>query len=118
MYHTGILQTVILLCLISEFFANRIMAQKKHSFVIDKDRNSFMKDGVPFRYISGSMHYFRVPRCHWDDRLKKIRAAGLNAVERYIYSPFFNVTILLIFPLINIAATELFQQCIRLTQPV
>lgn len=33
---------------------------------------------------SGAMHYFRVPRPYWRDRLKKIRAAGLNAVETYV----------------------------------
>ncbi|KAK9881123.1 hypothetical protein WA026_014471 [Henosepilachna vigintioctopunctata] len=33
---------------------------------------------------SGSLHYFRVPKPYWRDRLRKIRAAGLNAVETYI----------------------------------
>eukprot|EP00795_Rhopilema_esculentum_P012840 gene12840-3585_t len=60
------------------------MASNQRSFTIDKDNNCFCKDGKPFRYISGSMHYFRVPRCHWNDRLMKIRAAGLNVVESYI----------------------------------
>ena len=33
-------------------------------------------DGQPFRYVSGSLHYFRVPRPLWQDRLRKIRAGG------------------------------------------
>lgn len=33
---------------------------------------------------SGAFHYFRVPRAYWRDRLRKIRAAGLNTVETYI----------------------------------
>lgn len=33
---------------------------------------------------SGAFHYFRVPRTYWRDRLRKIRAAGLNTVETYI----------------------------------
>lgn len=33
---------------------------------------------------SGAFHYFRVARPYWRDRLKKIRAAGLNTVETYI----------------------------------
>lgn len=33
---------------------------------------------------SGAMHYFRVPREYWRDRLRKMRAAGLNAVETYV----------------------------------
>ncbi len=53
----------------------------QRSFKIDYEGNCFLKDGKPFRYISGSIHYFRVPRFYWNDRLKKMRAAGLNAVE-------------------------------------
>lgn len=33
---------------------------------------------------SGAFHYFRVPRPYWRDRLKKMRAAGLNTVETYV----------------------------------
>lgn len=33
---------------------------------------------------SGAMHYFRVPKEYWRDRLRKMRAAGLNAVETYV----------------------------------
>ena len=54
------------------------------SFVIDYDNNRFLKDGQPFRYISGSFHYFRVPKYYWVDRLKKMKAGGLNAVQTYI----------------------------------
>eukprot|EP00118_Oscarella_pearsei_P015948 m.148471 g.148471 ORF g.148471 m.148471 type:complete len:138 (+) comp38498_c1_seq18:27-440(+) len=54
------------------------------SFTIDYDNDRFLKDGEPFRYISGGMHYFRVPRPYWADRMKKIRAAGLNAIQTYV----------------------------------
>uniref|UniRef100_A0A6P7FG98 Beta-galactosidase-1-like protein 2 isoform X1 n=1 Tax=Diabrotica virgifera virgifera TaxID=50390 RepID=A0A6P7FG98_DIAVI len=33
---------------------------------------------------SGALHYFRVPRKYWRDRLRKMRAAGLNTVETYV----------------------------------
>lgn len=46
--------------------------------------NQFVKDGEPFRYVSGAMHYFRVPVHYWPDRMRKMRAAGLNALETYI----------------------------------
>ncbi|CAH1987936.1 unnamed protein product [Acanthoscelides obtectus] len=42
-----------------------------------------LNDKEVFIY-SGAMHYFRVPRPYWRDRLKKIRAAGLNTVETYV----------------------------------
>ena len=54
------------------------------SFVIDYDNDCFLKDGQPFRYISGCLHYFRVPRFYWKDRLMKMKAGGLNAVQTYI----------------------------------
>ncbi|XP_078572211.1 beta-galactosidase-like isoform X2 [Branchiostoma floridae x Branchiostoma japonicum] len=54
------------------------------SFSIDYDNNTFLKDGEPFRYISGSIHYSRVPRSYWQDRLTKMYAAGLNAIQTYV----------------------------------
>ncbi|KAK0400067.1 hypothetical protein QR680_003338 [Steinernema hermaphroditum] len=48
-----------------------------------KDQQFFLND-QPFRYISGSIHYFRIPPELWNDRLQRIRAAGLNAVQFYV----------------------------------
>lgn len=46
--------------------------------------NSFVVDGKPFFIFSGEMHYFRIPRNLWYDRLLKAKRAGLNAVASYI----------------------------------
>lgn len=54
------------------------------SFSVDYKRDCFRKDGERFRYISGSMHYSRIPRVYWKDRLLKMYMAGLNAVQTYI----------------------------------
>ncbi|XP_070380877.1 beta-galactosidase-like isoform X2 [Dermacentor albipictus] len=54
------------------------------TFVIDHENKRFLKDGQPFRYVAGEMHYFRVPRAYWKDRLHRIKMAGLNAVSFYI----------------------------------
>ena len=54
------------------------------TFSIDYKNDRFLKDDQPFRYISGGIHYFRVPSSLWEDRLKKIRAAGLNAIQTYV----------------------------------
>lgn len=56
----------------------------QRTFQIDYRRNRFLKDGQPFRYISGSIHYFRVPRFYWKDRLLKMKMAGLNAIQTYV----------------------------------
>ena len=57
---------------------------EERSFIIDYENDRFLKDGEPFRYISGCLHYFRVPRFYWKDRLMKMKAGGLNAVQTYI----------------------------------
>ncbi|VBB29046.1 unnamed protein product [Acanthocheilonema viteae] len=54
------------------------------SFAIDYQNNTFLLNGKPFRYISGSIHYFRIHPHYWADRLSRIRAAGLNAIQLYI----------------------------------
>ncbi|ERE86581.1 beta-galactosidase-1-like protein [Cricetulus griseus] len=54
------------------------------SFVVDRLHDRFLLNGVPFRYVSGSLHYFRVPRVLWADRLLKMRLSGLNAVQFYV----------------------------------
>lgn len=59
-------------------------ALSNRSFTIDYTNNCFRKDGTPFRYVSGSMHYFRVHPTDWADRLAKLRYAGLNAVQTYV----------------------------------
>ncbi|XP_029794639.1 beta-galactosidase [Suricata suricatta] len=56
----------------------------QRTFQIDYSHNRFLKDGRPFRYISGSIHYSRVPRFYWKDRLLKMRMAGLNTIQTYI----------------------------------
>ncbi|XP_001603160.1 beta-galactosidase [Nasonia vitripennis] len=57
---------------------------KNYSFAIDYENDQFLLDGKPFRYVSGSFHYFRTPRQHWRGILRKMRAGGLNAVSTYV----------------------------------
>ncbi|XP_037999109.1 beta-galactosidase-1-like protein isoform X2 [Motacilla alba alba] len=54
------------------------------SFQLDYEHNCFCKDGAPFRYISGSIHYARVPRPAWRDRLLKMYMSGLSTVQVYV----------------------------------
>ena len=51
----------------------------KTSLVLAGDE--FYLNGKPFRILSGAMHYFRIVPEYWEDRLKKLRAMGLNTVE-------------------------------------
>lgn len=44
----------------------------------------FKMNGESFRIYSGSMHYFRIMPEYWEDRLRKLKAAGFNTVETYV----------------------------------
>lgn len=46
--------------------------------------NEFYLDGKPHRIFSGCMHYFRILPEYWEDRLRKLKAAGFNTVETYV----------------------------------
>jgi len=54
-----------------------------HTFGISGDH--FVLDGKPFQIISGEMHYARIPREYWRDRLQKARAMGLNTISTYVF---------------------------------
>ncbi len=44
----------------------------------------FYLDGKPFTIRSGAIHYFRVPKAYWRDRLLKLKECGFNTVETYL----------------------------------
>jgi beta-galactosidase len=54
-----------------------------HSFRVEGDH--FALDGKPFRVLAGEMHYARVPREYWRDRLRKAKAMGLNTITTYVF---------------------------------
>ncbi|XP_019065857.1 beta-galactosidase-1-like protein 3 [Fukomys damarensis] len=47
-------------------------------------RAHFTLEGHKFLIFGGSIHYFRVPRQYWRDRLLKLKACGFNTVTTYI----------------------------------
>ncbi|KAG7517023.1 beta-galactosidase-1 2 [Solea senegalensis] len=46
--------------------------------------SQFTLEGEPFQIIGGSIHYFRVPRAYWRDRLMKMKACGINTLTTYV----------------------------------
>jgi beta-galactosidase len=60
-----------LLCFLLLFaLFNTSFAQQKHTFGI-KDGN-FVYDGRPIQIHSGEMHFARVPKAYWKQRLEMI----------------------------------------------
>ncbi len=49
------------------------------------DGAQFKLDGKPFVIRAGEMHYPRIPRAAWRERLRMARAMGLNTVTTYAF---------------------------------
>lgn len=62
--------------------ASGLAGQRRDFRLGEKD---FLLDGRPFRIMAGEIHFQRIPRDHWTDRLMKVKAAGLNTVGTYVF---------------------------------
>lgn len=60
-----------------------VAQETQHSFKIGE--NDFLLDGKPFQIISGEMHFARIPREYWHDRLKTAKKMGLNTICTYVF---------------------------------
>ncbi|MDO7845520.1 beta-galactosidase [Hymenobacter sp. M29] len=58
-------------------------APPTHTFALGTEQ--FLLDGQPFQMISGELHYPRIPREAWRQRLKMAKAMGLNTVGTYVF---------------------------------
>jgi beta-galactosidase len=73
---SGVL-VLLLLCRLTGF------SQAKHTFEIKG--GNFVYDGKAIQIHSGEMHFARVPRAYWKQRLTMMKAMGLNAVATYVF---------------------------------
>jgi hypothetical protein len=77
---------ILLMLCVSTYAWNLPCAQQAsapHHFGMQD--NHFVLNGIPFRIISGEMHYARIPRSYWRDRLKMAKAMGLNSITTYVF---------------------------------
>lgn len=82
--YSQLLQIILAVLLIaSAATAQQAPPAAHHTFGIEGDH--FALDGKPFQIISGELHYARIPREYWRDRLKKARAMGLNTISTYVF---------------------------------
>ncbi|QEM05242.1 beta-galactosidase [Mucilaginibacter rubeus] len=66
------------------FASTKLQAQNaKHTFALGD--TTFLLDGKPLQIISGEMHYTRVPREAWRQRMKMAKAMGLNTIGTYVF---------------------------------
>jgi len=64
-------------------FTNLQAQQPTHSFALGD--SAFLLDGKPLQIISGEIHYPRVPKEAWRQRLKMAKAMGLNTISTYVF---------------------------------
>jgi beta-galactosidase len=84
------LSALLALCLVA-LTASSAAAQGATQHLVAGDR-VFLLDGKPFQIVSGEMHYSRIPRAYWHDRLRKARAMGLNTVSTYVFWNYHELT--------------------------
>jgi len=72
---------LLIICLY--FSLNGFSQQIKHTFQLGK--SEFLLDGKPFQIISGEIHYPRVPKEAWRERMKMAKAMGLNTIGTYVF---------------------------------
>uniref|UniRef100_A0A3P8N6Y0 Beta-galactosidase n=1 Tax=Astatotilapia calliptera TaxID=8154 RepID=A0A3P8N6Y0_ASTCA len=84
---------VFFLFLFSEFFHSfKVLPLRNHPETRRMNRveglransSQFTLERKPFLILGGSIHYFRVPRAYWEDRLLKMKACGLNTLTTYV----------------------------------
>ncbi len=83
MVRPGAWAWLVLLCGMAATVPVAVAQTSPHSFVAGHGK--FLLDGKPFQVISGEMHYARIPRAYWRDRLRMAKAMGLNAVTTYVF---------------------------------
>jgi beta-galactosidase len=72
----------LLIALLLQCMMGFVHAQQ-HSFALND--TAFLLDGKPFLMISGEMHYPRIPREAWRQRMKMAKAMGINTIGTYVF---------------------------------
>ena len=52
--------------------------------MIELKQQRLLVDGQPQLILAGEIHYFRLPRNEWADRLSKLKSAGCDTLSSYI----------------------------------
>lgn len=78
-------QILTLALLLFAFVQGAVQAATPATHTFGWKGQDFLLDGKPFVIRGGEMHFSRVPREHWRDRLRMMKAMGLNAVGTYLF---------------------------------
>ena len=74
---TAALAAAMLLCPMGS------QAAKPGDFTVGK--GTFLLDGKPFVVKAAELHYPRIPKAYWDQRIKMCKALGMNTICMYVF---------------------------------
>lgn len=74
---------IIIFTLLLSIFATSSAQQAERSFTAGN--KTFLLDGKPFIIKAAELHYPRIPRPYWDQRIKLCKALGMNTVCLYVF---------------------------------
>ncbi|XP_072515257.1 beta-galactosidase-1-like protein 2 isoform X3 [Salminus brasiliensis] len=60
----------------------RLRISRTHGLSVNSSQ--FTLGGEPFRLLGGSLHYFRIPRAYWKDRMLKMKACGVSTLTTFV----------------------------------
>src|SRR5215813_14034215 len=76
---------ILLLCLLFSALLLSQTAASAEAHTFKAENGHFTLDGKPFQVISGEMHYPRIPRAYWRNRMRMAKAMGLNTITTYVF---------------------------------
>lgn len=91
MKKSGIIQAVKGLALASAVFALPFAAHsadkspKNAPVTFEAGKGTFLLNGQPHVVKAAELHYPRIPRPYWDQRIKQTKALGMNTVCLYVF---------------------------------
>ncbi len=56
-----------------------------HAGRFESGQNTFLLNGEPFVVKAAELHYPRIPKPYWDNRIKQCKALGMNTVCLYVF---------------------------------
>ena len=74
---------IIIFTLLISTFATSSAQQVERTFTAGN--KTFLLDGKPFIIKAAELHYPRIPRPYWDQRIKLCKALGMNTVCLYVF---------------------------------
>ena len=78
-----VINSILKLALVAVVLLVSSCKETKHTFRIANEQ--FLLDEKPIRFFSGEVHPSRIPQEYWQDRLKMVKAMGMNAISVYMF---------------------------------